>query len=166
MAYVPRLTAPVPSDENYYSNKNPYVASGYPLPNCTTYAYGRWLELGIDPNNLSTGSGKDYYSHEDSYERGNRPALGDIMCFGSIPSQPFGHVAVVEEIHFGGNITISQSDFYGDLFSTLTIADDFNLYGLPFQGYIKNPNNYENIKSAKKSRFKFYLFKKKRGIIR
>ena len=99
MIYTPRLVSPISPDVNYFTNKNDYVASGYPLPNCTTYVQGRWLELGIDPNTLSRGNGASYYTHSDSYDRQNFPTLGAVMCFGGIPAQPDGHVAIVEQIH-------------------------------------------------------------------
>jgi len=164
MIYNPRLTAPVSPDINYFTNKNIYVASGYPLPNCTTYVQGRWLELGIDPNSLSTGDGKSYYAHSDTYVRTSVPTVGAVMCFDGIETQTAGHVAIVEIVHDDNTITISQSDFYGDLFSTARITKNSNIYGLPFQGYIKNPNDYNNVPTIqKKSKFNFILFKRKNG---
>ena len=56
MNYSKRIIPPVYNDPNYFSDLNFYVANGFPLPNCTTYVWGRWLELGVSPINLSTGS--------------------------------------------------------------------------------------------------------------
>lgn len=53
--FVPRTSAPT-SDNSYYYGLNPFYKSGYGMPNCTAYAYGRAYEiLGSKPN-LSTGN--------------------------------------------------------------------------------------------------------------
>jgi surface antigen len=162
MIYSPRLTAPISPDENYFTNKNVYVSAGYPLPNCTTYVHGRWLELGVDPIYLSTGSGKDYWPHIDLYNRSNIPSVGAVMCFG-IGSHEYGHVAIVEIVHDDNTVTLSQSDFFGDLFSTVRIGKNSNIYGLPFQGFIKNPLNFNNTDKPK-SKYKFMNLNKIRRI--
>ncbi len=43
--YKPRLTAPT-SDNAYYNSKlNRYSQTGYGMPNCVAYAYGRVYEM-------------------------------------------------------------------------------------------------------------------------
>ena len=40
MAYVPRLdTTGMANNFHWYSNDNPYEATGYGMPNCTAYAW-------------------------------------------------------------------------------------------------------------------------------
>ena len=48
--YVPRMSAPSRSSK-YYTSGNPYYTTGYGMPNCTCYAWGRAYEiLGKKPN--------------------------------------------------------------------------------------------------------------------
>lgn len=43
--YTARLTAPAKTDRHYYSNDNAFFRSGFGMPNCTAYAYGRFAEI-------------------------------------------------------------------------------------------------------------------------
>lgn len=55
MAYVPRLDdSGIVNNFHWYSD-NPFYISGYGMPNCTCYAWGRFWEIG-DP--YSTGEHK------------------------------------------------------------------------------------------------------------
>ena len=73
-SFTPRLTAPSSSDYHYTSD-NPFYNSGYGMPNCTCYAWGRAYEiLGSKPN-LSTGNANTFYTVNQSrgaYNYGNR----------------------------------------------------------------------------------------------
>lgn len=142
--YTPRLTAPAGNDWHYYSNANIYYASGYGMPNCTAYAYGRAYELlGYAPNVSSRNAGTwwQYNSNVGAYPSGQTPALGAIACWDNYDNNT-GHVAVVEKIE-NGYVTISQSNWGGAVFETVTIPADRmgSWFDSPshFQGYIYLP---------------------------
>ena len=143
-AYTPRLTAPAGNDWHYYSNANIYYASGYGMPNCTAYAYGRAYELlGYAPNVSSRNAGSwwQYNINNGAYPYGQTPALGAIACWDNYDNNT-GHVAVVEKIE-NGYVTISQSNWGGAAFETVTIPANRmgDWFDSPshFQGYIYLP---------------------------
>lgn len=108
--FTPRLTEPESTNHFYYSNDNIFYASGYGMPNCTAYAYGRAYELlGTKPD-LCSGNAEDWYDYNKShhyYAYGHTARLGAIAVW----SHPGGgHVAVVEKIE-DGQITFSNSAY-------------------------------------------------------
>ena len=137
--YIPRFTAPVETDKYYFSDNNFYW-SGLGLPNCTAYAYGRAYEiLGTKANLCTQGDAGDWWSYNINngyYSYGSTPKLGAIMCWGK-SSYPYdhGHVAVVEQINSDGTIVISESQYGGVYFRTITINSNGS-YFPAFQGYI------------------------------
>ena len=136
--FVPRTSAPT-SDNSYYYVLNPFYKSGYGMPNCTAYAYGRAYEiLGSKPN-LSTGNaGKWWWQNktDGAYKYGNTPRLGAVACWDKY-DQNQGHVAVVEAID-GSSVTISESHYKSTFFDTRTINSDSSNYltSMRFLGYI------------------------------
>lgn len=140
-AYTPRLTAPARNNPYYYSNKNIFYASGYGMPNCTAYAYGRAYEiLGTKPN-LCTGNAGTWYDYNKAhnyYPYGKTPKVGAIAVW-KYTNGGDGHVAVVEKIE-DGVIVLSNSAWSGTTFylSRANISDP--LVGgnswWDFQGYI------------------------------
>lgn len=158
MAFVPRTTTPN-ANELYWVLKR---SGGYnkcipgssfnsikynnALPNCTGYAYGRFMEiLGSKSCKLSTlDAGKWYLNISDGYERGQIPQVGAVMCW-SKPNHP-GHVAIVEEVRLDGTVLISQSSWFaewGDRFTTEVRSNSNGIWGAEppykFQGFIYNP---------------------------
>jgi len=135
--FTPRKTAPDSKNKYYYSDINLYYKSGWGMPNCTAYAWGRAYEILGGKPKLSTGDGRDFYPNKsDGYKRGSTPKLGAIACWAGA-SDSAGHVAVVEEIN-GSKVTISESHYYSKVvFDTysLTIGKESN-YVSNFQGYI------------------------------
>ncbi len=139
-SFKPRLTAPS-KDSKYYYSDNPFYKSGYGMPNCTAYAYGRAYEiLGKKPK-LSTGNAGKWYNYNKSngyYNYGQTPKLGAVACWDKGDSNQ-GHVAVVEEIS-GNNVVISESHYQGVNFDTRTIKKDSSNYltsgSWRFLGYI------------------------------
>lgn len=103
--YTPRLTAPDRSNPYYYSDNNPFFASGYGMPNCTAYAWGRAYEILGSPPALPTSDARKWYERTTAYPKGQTPALGAIAVWWSDVS---GHVAVVEKIE-NGVVTFSNS---------------------------------------------------------
>lgn len=91
------------------------VYSGFVLPNCTGYAWGRYMECqGIHSCNLSTGNAKLWYGHtSDGYTRSSTPYLGAVVCWGARNSSGNGHVAIVEKIFSNTDIIWSESNWSG-----------------------------------------------------
>lgn len=117
-AFVPRLTEPSRTNPKdvyyYYSDANVFYASGYGMPNCTAYAWGRAYEiLGVRPK-LCTGDAQDWYRYNrenNFYAYGSTPRKGAVAVWKNkyIDS---GHVAVVEDVT-DTTITISNSAWNG-----------------------------------------------------
>lgn len=109
--FTPRLDSTGMWQSKYWYEDNPYQQSGYGLPNCTAYAYGRVYELtNSKPTYLSLGNGGDWFVYnasEGKCEYGEEPRLGAIACWAE-PGEA-GHVAVVEQINSDGSFVISQS---------------------------------------------------------
>lgn len=169
-------------NSKYWYSSNPFYQSGYGLPNCTAYAWGRFWEIteqagvtGVTPT-LSTGNGGEWYSYRaDGYPRSSEPSLGAVICF----SQPgeAGHVAIVEQILDNGDIITSNSGYsrspggWNDskYFWTETNPKDTGYRsswevsgGYEFQGFIINPDacsgQYQPGARKRKLPLYFYLF--------
>ncbi|MBC3887300.1 CHAP domain-containing protein [Acetobacterium paludosum] len=134
--FLPRLTAPGTDNSYFYAN-NIFYQSGYGMPNCTAYAWGRAYELLGSKPNLSTGNANQWWDYNLSkgiYSSGNTPKLGAIVCWNG---STCGHVAVVEAIS-GNQVTISESAWSGFLFRNYSYpigSEDSSSVG-GFQGYI------------------------------
>lgn len=156
MTYTPRKVTPssydlrwTREDSGGYCKTNfsgsPLAWAGSVLANCTGYVHGRWMEIGgtsIDYD-LSTGNASEYWGHSDSYERGQEPRLGAILCLGD----GVGHVAIVEEISEDGSyIMCSESNYGGPEFRYVQRdkATGWKMHGGStvggFQGFIYHPN--------------------------
>lgn len=143
--FSPRLSAPSYSNDYYYSSMNPYYASGYGMPNCVAYAWGRAYEiLGTRPKLCTSSAHKWWYYNKSNgyYEYGSTPKLGAIACWTRGSS---GHVAVVEKIS-GNSVTVSQSHSSGTVFNThtLTVGNE-SAYAGTFQGYIYILDDVEDL---------------------
>ena len=144
--YTPRTEAPSTSNTYYYAD-NPFYQSGYGLPNCTCYAWGRFWEIGGSRPTLSTRDAELWWGNTaDGYERGQTPRLGAVACWrrGSVDTDDdgAGHVAIVESIN-GDTITTSNSAYNSTLFytKTLTKSDGWTWNSdYVFQGFIYHPS--------------------------
>lgn len=154
MAYIPRLNSDgMNNNIHWYSNGNPYYATGYGMPNCTAYAWGRFWEVG-DP--LNTGANKPnpnelpgyydggvWWNHVDRnvYQTGSIPQLGAVICFERTGYA--GHVAIVEQINNDGSIVTSNSAYGGTYFYTQTLyaSNNYGWGSYVFQGFIYNPHS-------------------------
>ena len=147
--FTQRTEAPT-SDNAYYYADNPFYKSGYGLPNCTCYAFGRFWEItGGEMPSLSWANAEDWYAHtSDGYERGTTPKLGAILCWrkgaAGDDSDGAGHVEVVEQINEDGTIITSGSAYNGYLFRRKTRNPTANWDGgeYIFQGFIYNPKTF------------------------
>lgn len=112
--FSPRLNKTGMYQSKYWYSDNPFYQSGYGLPNCTAYAWGRAYELlGVKPSHLSLGNAGTWFEHNQTggyYEYGYTPRLGAIACWAE-PGEA-GHVAVVEQINADGSFVVSQSGYY------------------------------------------------------
>lgn len=129
------------------------TVTGYVMPNCVGYTWGRWYEaFGTRPY-LSTGPAVGWYAYTvDGYARSTTtPQVGAICCFaGGLYG---GHVSVIEEIHYdgGGNILFletSNSAYNDTLFWMEPVSYDNALQtwtrpvsGYTFQGFILPPED-------------------------
>ena len=149
--FVERTTAPQSTETVYYAS-NPYYQSGYGMPNCTCYAYGRFWELsGVKPA-LSLRNAENWYGHPDGYARGDLPKLGAVICWrkgaAGVSSDGAGHVAIVEAINDDGSIVTSESGWGSSLFWwRQTRRNNDGNWGQSsayvFQGFIYNPVNFD-----------------------
>ena len=144
--YIPRLTDAGMQGNPYWYSRSPFYPNDG-LPNCACYAFGRWWECS-DTNRdysnypaLCTGNAEDWWAYNDGYERGSEPALGAVLCLADGPFSGLGHVAIVEEIHQDGSITVSDSAWNGWYFDTHVFypPDFLPTAGYRFQGFIYNP---------------------------
>lgn len=136
--FTMRTSAPATSDARYYAS-NPFYKSGYGMPNCTCYAYGRaWEILGSKPNLPTGNAGSWWWTNKSSgaYSYGSTPKLGAIACWDRNDKNK-GHVAVVESIS-GNRVTLSESHYSGTLFDNKTMNADGSDYlkSYRFLGYI------------------------------
>lgn len=181
--FTPRLSDEGIEGEYYWYEGNPFHLAGYGMPNCTTYAWGRFWEISdladgekdySDKPTLPTGDAGEWFGDVEDYETGEEPKLGAVICW-SDDSGGAGHVAIVEEIDEDGNITVSQSGWGSSkLFWTSTIykEDGYSYPGKTFQGFIYNPDVSDSepeepdpppppIKKKKKG-YNFILFNRRR----
>lgn len=149
--YSKRYQPPSYNNEYYFSNKNIFYASGYGMPNCTAYAYGRAYELLNKKPNLCIENANRWFEYNKTngyYSYGQKPKVGAIACWGSNGA---GHVAVVEAIT-NDTIVFSNSGYnYYNFYLTSADVNDKNpgQSGWTFQGYIyignfKQVNNSNN----------------------
>ena len=148
--WYPRLSAPANTDPNFinrnyggYNGCIPIQGNGCVMPNCTGYAWGRWLET-AGSCTLSTSNAANWFGNTgDGYARGSVPALGACICFSTAGGQP-GHVAIVEQIIDDDTIVTSDSNYGAEYFvlRTRRRAWGWNWWNggvLYFQGFIYNP---------------------------
>ena len=147
--YTPRLTQDGMSSSPYWKKPfNPFSA----LPNCTTYAWGRFGEImgGTKPQ-LPTGDAGTWYPaavKSGIYKTGQTPELGAVWCGAGGPWSGLGHVAIVEQINSDGSFVLSMSGWHARYFWTETRTK--NNYGgaYRFQGFIYNPMGGGSVSSG------------------
>lgn len=164
--FTPRLTsAGIEGNWLWESDENPYYRSGYGMPNCTCYAWGRFWEIANgEPDKrptLSTRDAEDWYGYTaDGYERSNIPALGSVLCFADGPFTGAGHVAVVEVINDDGSIITSESAWNGYFWELHTRYPENNyidVAGYIYQGFIINPYAGDTPVPPHGDKFKWWL---------
>lgn len=125
-------------------------AHGSTIPNCTGYAWGRWVELLGKRHKLSVYNAGLWYlnSKSDGYARNKKiPKLGSVACWSLKNStNGEGHVGIVEEIYIDGSFLMSDSSYKGDRFRTTVVKPDFKKDGYSFQGFIYIPKEFNKTK--------------------
>lgn len=144
--FVKRTTAPSQSNKYYYSD-NVFYQSGWGMPNCTAYAWGRFYELSKQRPTLCTMNAENWFNYtQDGYARGRIPKLGAVIVWskGVIGNSDdgAGHVAIVEQINPDGSIRTSNSGYGGSLFYMEDIGNDYSNPGYKFEGFIYNPVDF------------------------
>lgn len=148
--YTPRLDTSGMDGSHWYYSDNPFYQSGYGLPNCTCYAWGRRAEILDAAPTLSLGNADTWFDRNiqnGAYPYGYTPQLGAIAVWkytGSMEGEG-GHVAVVEQINDDGTVVTSNSAWGGSYFYLQTLSSD-NGYEwdsfTSFQGFIYLPENF------------------------
>ena len=91
MAYTPRLNDNGIMNNFHWYSDNPFYQSGYGMPNCTCYAWGRFWEIGDvtdtgqnKPVNLPLSDGGSWFQdavNSGYYQTGQTPALRSSFVF-------------------------------------------------------------------------------------
>lgn len=156
MAYVPRLTDVGMRSSRYWNSSLNVFWPRYGLPNCTCYAYGRWLEIangdvsklagllvnaGQFPGNRSGGN---WYIASPALQAGqSNPQPGDIKVAKRNTQDGWGHVCVVEEVH--EDYVVTSGSWYGSRYFVVETAYKANNWrmnwevnrGYKFQGFLR-----------------------------
>lgn len=154
---TPKYTTPSRSNKYYIAKAaGGYNPSGlsypyYPfvMPNCVSFAWGRFSEILGEPCKLQQANGGQMFSvNKGVYETGDVPAIGAMACW-AMPGEA-GHVAIVEEINEDGSIYTSnsgwgwQSKYSENQWVRKVHGTKSNGWtdwgGYIFQGFIYNPN--------------------------
>ena len=144
--FIPRLTSDGIEGNPYWYDYNPFTLAGYPLPNCTTYCWGRWYEITGEYPELPLGNANTWFddAKEMGKKTGQTPQLGAIICMWYLGAG--GHVAIVEQINDDGSIVVSESGWKSWFFNTETLyPPDYRPTWAPseyrFQGFIYLDNS-------------------------
>ena len=156
MAFVARLTKDGIYQNQWYYGSNPFHLSGYSLPNCTCYAYGRAAEIAGQFLNLPLGDAGTWYNTVTGFNKGSTPQIGAIGVWRSRSGNYSGHVAVVEEVGQDGSVLFSCSGYNRPIYqyppdtpsyfwtervypSVTMLMNYMYSRDYEFQGYIYNP---------------------------
>lgn len=142
--------------------------TGSVLPNCTGYAWGRFMECqkNVHDCNLSRGNAENWYPNtSDGYQRGQTPKLGAVICWSDSAGE--GHVAIVEKIYDNGDIDTSNSAYGGSYYYNKKLKKSNDYYmgkTYKFQGFIYNPTEFYDPANPpieikpKKNKFNWVIF--------
>lgn len=137
---VPRLNSDGMLNNPYWYSLNPFYQSGYGLPNCTCYAWGRRYEITGKAPDTSLGNADKWFDYAVSHgqKTGQTPKTGSIMVWKYTGSHANdgGHVAIVEEVD-GETVVTSNSAYGGTYFYTQTLSPPYEWASYTqFQGFI------------------------------
>lgn len=153
--YHPRLQendsywGPIQGSKYYYSD-NIFYLSGWGLPNCTCYAWGRRYELTDKKPTTSLNDAYTWWQYNIDNNiypySSDTPKLGAIACWydNSNPTVG-GHVGIVEQINSDtGDIICSNSGYPDQFFYVTSVfrSNGYNTSGFTFQGFIYLKHDY------------------------
>lgn len=174
--FEPRLSLPEKGNVYYNRPLNPCIIGNYPfnakrrsgwpglnvLPNCVSWAVGRFNEIGGYGSCKWLGStdAKNFISlaQRQGLKTGMAPKHGAVMVWSDAT---YGHVAIVEQVISAAKVVVSQSgwNYKGGAFWTATHikgdgswtdGDDKSwMSGYTFLGFIYQPDVYELPKGAR-----------------
>ena len=128
--FSPRYDAPA-ANNPYYTSMNIFYKSGYGMPNCTCYAWGRVYEASGAYPNLPTGNANAWFNNA-SCEKGYSPRPGAVICGNA---GQWGHVAFVEKVYDDGvHFDLTESSYRGAYFNVRYNITSGNFSG--FQGFL------------------------------
>ena len=156
MAFKPRTITPTTRDKQYVSqNRGGYSygaivinkSTGFILPNCVGYAWGRaWEILGGKYPNIAPKNAYQWYWQSHGYTRSQTPRVGAIAVWNRSYGQNYGHVAIVEKVWNNGRTMQTSESSYptrarpaGVVFEEITRSYPFGTAYLPFMGFIYLP---------------------------
>lgn len=171
MAFTPRLTDSGIRNNHIWYSDNPFYQSGYGMPNCTCYAWGRFWEISdplgsqVTKPTLPLSNGGLWFEQATGYEKSTLlvPSLGAVICF-SDDNGGAGHVAVVEQIVNNGETIVCSNSAWESTFFYLTTLNRSNNYKyshFTFQGFIYHPDYPPVLPTIKKKGFPWYLISDK-----
>ena len=156
-----RYKCPDYSNPFYFSKLNIFQATGWGMPNCTAYAWGRAYEYYQVKPQLSTYNAGEWWFDNISwkaYEFGQEPRVGSVAVWDRW-DQNRGHVAFVEAVE-GDHIILSESSYGGTMFRVRTIKSDSSdyLYGgdLRFLGFIYVDKPYQGASKLPGQQWRLY----------
>lgn len=151
--FSPRLTKDGIWQNSKWYTDNPFYTSGYGMPNCTCYAWGRFWEVGGGKPSLPTSDGGQWWDDAKAaaiYKTGQIAQVGAVACFSRAGYS--GHVCIVEKVLSGGQLQYSNSGYQRPLtdyppdmsnyFWTDVTVDKRHtawMSDYTFQGFIYNP---------------------------
>lgn len=149
MKFIERTTAPEDTNKYYINtSKGGYnkciiinTKNGLCIPNCTGFAYGRFMEeQGITNCSLPTSNAETWIKNNTKYKTGSIPKLGAVAIWskGIIGNgkDGAGHDAIVERIYSDGSFLTSNSAYKSTKFYTKKINKYKFMLGYKFQGFI------------------------------
>lgn len=144
--FIPRLASDGMYGSPWYYTSNIFYNSGYGLPNCTCYAWGRVAEINGAIPDLPTGNAGGWYDANmktGTYSYGQEPELGAVAVWHYNGTMDSGHVAVVEQINEDGSIIMSNSGYSNRVYFYITeyssmeeVKNGKGLRSCVFKGFI------------------------------
>ena len=154
MKFIQRLEAPK-KDNKYYKHKSKggynkciKISGSDCLPNCTGYAYGRFMEYQkLTTVKLPTSNAESWIDDNKHYKEGLKAKVGAIIVWkqGKIhfSKDGAGHVGIVEEVYADGSILVSNSAYGGKRFYLTRHNKNYTKAGFKFVGFIYPEKDYE-----------------------
>ena len=151
-----RRTEPPSKDNKYYLhtpkgyNECIRISGDECIPNCTGYAYGRYMEAQNKKKcSLPTSNAENWY-HDYEGKKGHIVKIGSIVCWkqGKIhfKKDGSGHVGFVEYVYIDGSFDTTESAYGGKRWYTKHYNANGTKIGYQLEGFIYPEVEFEPIK--------------------